>query len=489
MGRLSGLPDIVDIYHATFTTGGTPCIVMPFMAGGSLAGLLADRGRLTADQAITLGIAMARALDAAHERGLFHRDIKPENILLDERGRPGLADFGIALTADAVASTRTRLTVSPEHAPPERLAAPADGTRHDRVGDIYSLASTIYTVAAGTPPFGREADLGSYEFVRRVVEQPPPALEVPSADQAFGRALQHAMAKDPADRFATAADLADALAAVPHQDEPISITIDPVLLASLHPGPRASASAATDPARSPTAEPVSTVDAGLATAPADATVYRARPSRPDPLADPIEATPTGSKRPLAIAAAVIAVVVAVAGAFLIGTRSTGSSTSLAATDSPSSTASTSTSTSASTSTTTTSSTTTSSTTTTTTTAPIAAPAPPVTAATTSTTVATSSVPISSSSQLPSGYAIRLGSSRPGVPREESDITNLLARVQGTYPFAGIYDTDELQSRSSLTPGYLVLLIGGYADRSTAEGVCSSLASSMKPYGCKVDPIR
>lgn len=96
--------------------------------------------------------------------------------------------------------------------------------------------------------------------------------------------------------------------------------------------------------------------------------------------------------------------------------------------------------------------------------------------------------IADPSNLNSGWVARLGSSQPGVPREVSDITNLLTQVRSRYPNAAVYLTDALGGRSTLRSGYLVLLIGSYPDRSGAAAVCAQLPSSMKPYGCEVDHI-
>ena len=218
MGKLSGVPNIVDIYQATFTTDGRPAIVMPLLTGGSLADVLTQRGALTPDEVITLGARIARALDTAHRRGISHRDIKPENILLDDHGEPGLADFGIAITTDTTTSTRTQMSLTPEHAPPE-LLAPTPGTpRPETLGDIYSLASTLYTLAAGHTPFGTETDTGAYDFIRRVVEQPAPTLTAIPPE--LNTALQHGLAKNPADRYPTALDFATTLEAIPHTPQP-----------------------------------------------------------------------------------------------------------------------------------------------------------------------------------------------------------------------------------------------------------------------------
>lgn len=97
--------------------------------------------------------------------------------------------------------------------------------------------------------------------------------------------------------------------------------------------------------------------------------------------------------------------------------------------------------------------------------------------------------ISPSEGLTPGWYVRLGSSQPGVAREVSDMAALLQRLRPLYPGAAVYTTDSLQGRTSLRNGYLVLLIGSYPDRSSATTVCSTMDSSMKPYGCEVDQLR
>lgn len=108
--------------------------------------------------------------------------------------------------------------------------------------------------------------------------------------------------------------------------------------------------------------------------------------------------------------------------------------------------------------------------------------------TTSQLITTTTQLVSDPSDLASGWVARLGSSQPGVPREVSDITNLLTQVRARYPNAAVYLTDALGGRSTLRPGYLVLLVGSYPDRSSAVAVCAQLSSSLKPYGCDVDYI-
>jgi serine/threonine-protein kinase len=186
--------------------------VMPFIGGESLRQRLAHEGQLPIDEAVRLVRQVASALQHAHGRGVIHRDIKPENILLQE-GEAVVADFGIALAADAVAGerlTEAGLRVgTPEYMSPEQAA----GERMlDARSDIYSLGCVLYELLAGEPPHtGATPRLViAKRFsepsprVRRLRRAVPPALE---------QALVRALAGAPADRFPSAAAFADALAA------------------------------------------------------------------------------------------------------------------------------------------------------------------------------------------------------------------------------------------------------------------------------------
>ncbi|MEM7230650.1 MAG: FHA domain-containing serine/threonine-protein kinase [Planctomycetota bacterium] len=125
-------------------------LVMEYLQGGSLAELVTSRGRLEAGQALRIGRDAARALTWSEQVGIVHRDIKPSNILLDERGRAKIADFGIAAEVSWTRSTRTKLIVgSPQYMAPEQ----ARGESVDHRADIYALGATLYTVLSGRKPW------------------------------------------------------------------------------------------------------------------------------------------------------------------------------------------------------------------------------------------------------------------------------------------------------------------------------------------------
>ena len=202
-------PHIVPLYDSGDVEGRV-YFTMPYVEGETLRGRLDREGQLQVPEAISIGEAVASALEFAHQRGVLHRDIKPENILLHD-GVPLVADFGIALAFDrAVAERMTETGLSlgtPVYMSPEQ----ASGDRElDARSDVYSLACVVYEMLAGDPPF---AGSSRPALLARVLnEQPAPvrmlrATVPPHVEEAIGRAL----AKVPADRYQDAASFARAL--------------------------------------------------------------------------------------------------------------------------------------------------------------------------------------------------------------------------------------------------------------------------------------
>ena len=201
MGRLSGHPNIVTLYHTGYTTNGHPYLLMELVDGGSLGDRLRTGGPLPWTEAATHATAVGRALAHAHQRGVLHRDVKPANILIDG-GVAKLADFGIARLTDTDRTASGTLQASLAHAAPETFS-----DRRDERSDIYSLASTLYHLIAGRAPFQRHGDESPMAMLHRVVHEPPPHLDPALAPPALDLLLQRALAKDPALRPATALEL------------------------------------------------------------------------------------------------------------------------------------------------------------------------------------------------------------------------------------------------------------------------------------------
>ena len=196
------------------TAEGLLYYVMPYVEGESLRSRLSRERQLSVGEAIRLTSQITSALDYAHRRGVLHRDIKPENILLQE-GQALVADFGIALAlrrAGGARLTETGLTVgTPQYMSPEQAAGDRD---LDARSDLYSLASVLYEMLAGEPPF--TGPTVQAILTKLVTSNPRPLLEIrDTIPPALDAALQQALARLPADRFTGVAEFAEALARVP----------------------------------------------------------------------------------------------------------------------------------------------------------------------------------------------------------------------------------------------------------------------------------
>ncbi|HEV8149731.1 MAG TPA: protein kinase [Gemmatimonadales bacterium] len=193
--------------------------VMPYVEGESLRSRLTRDRQLPIGEAVRLTSQVASALEYAHRRGVLHRDIKPENILLQE-GQALVADFGIALAlrkAGGARLTSTGLTVgTPQYMSPEQAAGDRD---LDPRSDVYSLASVLYEMLAGEPPF--TGPTVQAILTKLVTEHPRPVREVrDTISPALEALLQQALARLPADRFSGAGEFAEALARAPQTVTP-----------------------------------------------------------------------------------------------------------------------------------------------------------------------------------------------------------------------------------------------------------------------------
>ncbi len=169
-------------------------------------------GHLPEAEVVRLGIGIAAALAVAHSSQVIHRDIKPDNILLDQSGEAVVADFGLAraLAASASLGDTNQVQGTPHYFSPEQ----ARGKELDGRSDLYSLGVTLYRAATGRLPFEGE---DWYAVARHHVETPPPAPRTvaPDLTPEFEALLLRLLAKDPADRYANAVQVVDALAALP----------------------------------------------------------------------------------------------------------------------------------------------------------------------------------------------------------------------------------------------------------------------------------
>ena len=200
-------PNVVQVYDQGCAEDGRHYITMEYVPGGSLRDLTLERGVLDPAEAARLASQVAEALGAAHERGIVHRDIKPQNVLLDEAGDAKVADFGIAVAASRTSTSGTNQVfgtatyMSPEQAMGEQVG-PAS--------DLYSLGVVLYEMLTGSVPFEAEGALAT--AMKHVTEQPlSPRDRDPSVPEAMDALVMGLLAKNPEDRYQSAAHLAEDL--------------------------------------------------------------------------------------------------------------------------------------------------------------------------------------------------------------------------------------------------------------------------------------
>jgi hypothetical protein len=218
---------IVAIHAVDTCPAGLPYLVMQYVAGKSLQERINKTGPLELKEILRIGMQAASGLAAAHAQGLIHRDIKPANILLENCvERVKITDFGLARAVDDASLTQSGLIAgTPQYMAPEQ----ARGEAVDHRADLFSLGSVLYAMATGRPPFRAETTLG---VIRRVCEEDPrPIRELnPDVPEWLAVLIGRLMAKDPARRFATAADVADLLErCLAHLQQPDAIALPPEL--------------------------------------------------------------------------------------------------------------------------------------------------------------------------------------------------------------------------------------------------------------------
>ncbi|HTR19350.1 MAG TPA: protein kinase [Gemmatimonadales bacterium] len=202
-------PHIVPLYDSG-QAGDLLYYVMPYVEGQSLRQRLEHEKPLPVEEAVNIARGVAAALDYAHRQQVVHRDIKPENVMLHE-GEPLVTDFGIAKAVTAAAAqslTQTGTAVgTPAYMSPEQAAGEAE---LDGRSDIYSLGSVLYEMLAGTAPFTGPT---VQAIMAKLFANPVPPLRErhPEVPEWLDQTLLKALAKQASDRFATAAQFAQAL--------------------------------------------------------------------------------------------------------------------------------------------------------------------------------------------------------------------------------------------------------------------------------------
>ncbi|MCH8962656.1 MAG: serine/threonine protein kinase, partial [Bacteroidetes bacterium] len=208
LGRLKH-PNVVGVFDAG-VEGGFPYLAMEFVEGKNLRQVLQERGRLSVEAVVRLGLEMADALDHIERQGLVHRDVKPSNIILDPDGKAMLTDFGIAFAATLPRITQGTMG-TPEFMSPEQ----ADGQTLDIRSDLYSLGVVLYECLTGAVPFQRKGDslTSLSHLLNQVLREKPPRLQDrrPDAPAWLAEAVHRCMEKNPQDRFQTGAALVEVL--------------------------------------------------------------------------------------------------------------------------------------------------------------------------------------------------------------------------------------------------------------------------------------
>src|SRR5438309_6715878 len=228
-------PHILALYDSG-EADGLLFYVMPYVKGESLRHKLERERELPIDEALRITGQVASALGYAHDQGVIHRDVKPENILLYE-GEAMVADFGIALAVSAAAGerlTETGLVVgTPEYMSPEQ--ALGERELHAR-SDVYSLGCVLYEMLAGEPPY--TGPTAQAVIAKRLTDPVPAVRRLRDAVPAgVEQTLMRALARVPADRFASAAAFAEALATpgVVRPPTPRSVAVLPFVNLSADP--------------------------------------------------------------------------------------------------------------------------------------------------------------------------------------------------------------------------------------------------------------
>jgi serine/threonine protein kinase len=216
--------------HGVDSWKGLPYLVMAYIAGRSLQERLDHDGPLGVKEILRIGMQAAAGLAAAHAQGLVHRDVKPANILLEngvERVR--LTDFGLARAVDDASVTQSGVVAgTPQYMAPEQ----ACGGAVDHRADLFSLGSTLYTMCTGHAPFRADSAMA---VLRRVCdEQPRPIREInPDIPEWLLVIIAKLHAKEPCNRFQTAAEVADLLGrCLAHLQQPDAILLPTIVTAA-----------------------------------------------------------------------------------------------------------------------------------------------------------------------------------------------------------------------------------------------------------------
>lgn len=195
-------PNIVKVYDVSFGDR-IQYIVMEYIDGITLKQYIEQQGEIKWREALYFMVQILRALQHAHEKGIIHRDIKPQNIMLLEDGTIKVTDFGIARFSQAETQTMTDKAIGSVHyIAPEQARG---GYINDKA-DIYSVGVMLYEMLTGQLPFVADNAV-SVAIMQMQAEPTPPSRINPSIPKGLEEITMHAMEKNPAQRFPSAADM------------------------------------------------------------------------------------------------------------------------------------------------------------------------------------------------------------------------------------------------------------------------------------------
>lgn len=208
IGSVSGHPNIVTVHDSGLTPDRDGFIVMEYLADGTLSNRLQE-GPLPWPESVVVGVSLSGALESAHRAGVLHLDVKPENVFVSQDYETvKLGDFGIARVVARPATRTDMISGTVLHIPPELLR----GQAPTEASDVYSLGSTLFTLIAGHPPFGRPHEPDPVVMTRMLEGRPVIAdLGTRGVPPPLCEAIGQALAQDPADRQESAVDFGEQL--------------------------------------------------------------------------------------------------------------------------------------------------------------------------------------------------------------------------------------------------------------------------------------
>ena len=196
-------PGLVAVYDQG-QDGRHPFLVMELIEGGTLRELLAERGPMPPHAVVAVLHPVLGGLAAAHRAGLVHRDVKPENVLISDDGDVKIADFGLVRAVAAAGITSTSVILgTAAYLSPEQVR---DGNAGPR-SDVYSAGILTYELLTGRTPFTGDSAL-SIAYQRLDTDVPPPSAAIDGVPRQFDEMVARATARDPADRYADAIEMA-----------------------------------------------------------------------------------------------------------------------------------------------------------------------------------------------------------------------------------------------------------------------------------------